>query len=252
MKSWWRATAGYAPTWIALGLLVIGSWLFLSILDPPGLVMGLLIALVILSIAAWPLTMATTGTLTRLQFAIPRVDEIDPEVLTALEAELAGLEDDRPSRQLQSLNEKKDNLAEILHRRLDAGELTFGRYLATSQEVYEAALDNLHEAAVSLRSISAIDEHHLRERLADLEQADEDGAAALRELESLRERLGMHDGQTRRVADLLAQNESAMTALDRTATALAAAPIGRRPQDADAAMEALEELAARADRYASG
>jgi hypothetical protein len=50
---------------------------------------------------------------------------------------------------------------------------------------------------------------------------------------------------------LLAQNESALTALNRTATALADVPIGKRPEDADAAMEALDELAARASKYAS-
>jgi hypothetical protein len=43
-----------------------------------------------------------------------------------------------------------------------------------------------------------------------------------------------------------------MTAMDRTATALADAPIGRAPADAEAAMEALEELAQRAMKYATG
>jgi hypothetical protein len=42
-----------------------------------------------------------------------------------------------------------------------------------------------------------------------------------------------------------------MTLLDRTSTALADAPIGLTPQDAEAAMEALEELADRASRYAT-
>ena len=43
-----------------------------------------------------------------------------------------------------------------------------------------------------------------------------------------------------------------MTLLDRTATSLADAPIGRTPEEAKAAMAALEELADRASRYATG
>ena len=60
----------------------------------------------------------------------------------------------------------------------------------------------------------------------------------------------MRTSQRRRIAQLLAQNESALTALDRTTTALADVPIGKKPEDADAAMAALEELADRAVKYA--
>jgi hypothetical protein len=60
----------------------------------------------------------------------------------------------------------------------------------------------------------------------------------------------MRTTQRRRIAQLLAQNESALTALDRTTTALADVPIGKKPEDADAAMAALEELADRASKYA--
>lgn len=251
MKSWWRAVAGYPPTWIAFVALFVSAWLFVQILDPPRLITILLIALVVAAVIGWPLTMATTGTLTRLQFEIPRVEEVDPATLAALTTELEALSDDRPARQLRALQEKKDNLTEILRRRLDAGELTYGRYLATSQQVHSAALYNLHEAAVSIRSVSAIDPEYMAARLDELVDSSDGDAAAERERESLEGRRALLDEQTRRIADLLAQNESAMTALDRTATALASAPIGRRPQDADAAMQALEELAARAHKYAS-
>jgi hypothetical protein len=40
--------------------------------------------------------------------------------------------------------------------------------------------------------------------------------------------------------------------MDRTATALGDAPIGRTPADAEAAMTALEDLAERAVKYATG
>jgi hypothetical protein len=66
----------------------------------------------------------------------------------------------------------------------------------------------------------------------------------------LNDRRSLREGQEKRIADLLAQNESAMTLIDRTATALADAPIGKEPQDADAAMAALREMAERASKYA--
>jgi predicted house-cleaning NTP pyrophosphatase (Maf/HAM1 superfamily) len=60
------------------------------------------------------------------------------------------------------------------------------------------------------------------------------------------------ESQEAKINDLLAQNETAMTLIDRTSTALADAPIGRKPQDAEAAMEQLSELAERANKYATG
>jgi hypothetical protein len=138
----------------------------------------------------------------------------------------------------------------VLNRRLDAGELTYARYLTTAQQVYLSALDNLHEIAISLRSISTIDRDYIEARLAELHSQSSDSAQS--ERASIEGRLELLTSQEEKVARLLAQNESGMTAMDRTATALADAPIGRTPEDAEAAMAALEELAQRAMKYATG
>lgn len=55
-----------------------------------------------------------------------------------------------------------------------------------------------------------------------------------------------------RIERLLAQNEAALTTLDRTTSALADVPVGQRPEDADDAMAALEDLADRAQMLATG
>jgi hypothetical protein len=86
--------------------------------------------------------------------------------------------------------------------------------------------------------------------LAVLVTDDSDDASSDRERTTLEQRRDLRQAQRRKIAQLLAQNESALTALNRTATALADVPIGKRPEDADAAMEALDELAARASQYA--
>ncbi len=124
------------------------------------------------------------------------------------------------------------------------------RYLATAQQVYASALDNLHEVAVASESIRTIDEQYIQRRLAELRDDDADEAAAGRERDTLERRLELRDTQRRKIARLMAQNESALTALNRTTTALADVPIGKRPEDADAAMAALDELADRASQYA--
>ncbi len=248
MKSWWKAVAAYPATWVAIVLVALGIWIILALLEPPFLMTVILLAIGAVAIIAWPIAMSATGTLARLQFEAPKLPEVGAEEMAKLTAELEALDDTRPAYQLNALQEKRDNLVEVLNRRLEAGELTYARYLSTAQQVYLAALDNLSEVAVALRSISAIDNEYIDSRLEDL--ADQEGETAVAERASLNDRRSLRDGQEMRIADLLAQNESAMTLIDRTATALADAPIGKEPQDADAAMAALREMAERASKYA--
>jgi hypothetical protein len=250
MKSWWRSVITYPPTWIAAVVLGATVWLVLTVLDPPGVFVVVLIVLALIAAVAWPFTMSATGTLAKLQFEIPRVEDVDPAEITALRTELAPLSDTQPNEQLDALLQKRQSLINVLQRRLDAGELTYARYLSTSQQVFSSALDNLHEVAVAYESISTIDEGYIDRRLAELAGDDSDVESADRERATLERRREMRSTQRRRIAQLLAQNESALTALDRTTTALADVPIGKKPEDADAAMAALEELADRATKYA--
>jgi hypothetical protein len=250
MKSWWRAVVSYPPTWVAVVVLGATVWLVLEVIDPPGIFVGVLIGLTVVAAVAWPFTMSATGTLSKLQFEVPRVEEVDPQEIATLRAELEALADTQPAEQLEVLLQKRQSLINVLQRRLDAGELTYGRYLATSQQVFSSALDNLHEIALASESISTIDETYIDRRLAELDGDDSDAESADRERATLERRRELRHTQRRKIAQLLAQNESALTALDRTTTALADVPIGKKPEDADAAMAALEELADRAAKYA--
>ncbi len=250
MTSWTKAVVSYPPTWIAAVLLGATVWLVLTVLDPPGVFVIVLVVLAVIAAVAWPFTMSATGTLAKLQFEVPRVEEVDPAAIAILRAELDALADTQPTEQLDALLSKRQSLINVLERRLDAGELTYARYLSTSQQVFSSALDNLHEVAVASESISTIDEPYIERRLAELAADDSDAESAERERETLERRRDLRSTQRRRIAQLLAQNESALTALNRTTTALAAVPIGKQPEDADAAMDALEELADRATKYA--
>ncbi|MAT06240.1 MAG: hypothetical protein CL424_14475 [Acidimicrobiaceae bacterium] len=250
MTSWWRAIVSYPPTWFAAAVLGLAVWAIVALFDPSGVLIGVLVALALLAALAWPLTMSATGTLTKLQFAIPRVEEVDPTELARLTAELEALHDAQPAEQLVALQQKRQSLINVLERRLDAGEITYSRYVATAQQVFNSALHNLREVAVAYESISTIDDAYIERRLVELADDQHDDESVLRERATLEQRRELRLLQLRKIAQLLAQNESALTALNRTTTALANVPIGQRPEDADAAMAALDELADRAAKYA--
>lgn len=250
MTSWWKAIATYPPTWVAVVIVAVATWGLLAWLEPPAVLSIVLVVLAVGSIAAWPLTMTTTGKLAELQFAIPQIADVDPVELAALAAELEALDDTQPAEQLDALQQRRESLIAVLERRLDSGELTYSRYLATAQRVYSSALDNLHEVAVASESIRTIDEHYVQRRLTELGNDPSDAESADRERETLERRLELRDSQRRKIARLMAQNEAALTSFNRTTTALADVPIGKRPEDADAAMAALDELADRASDYA--
>jgi DNA-binding transcriptional MerR regulator len=235
---------------LAIAAVVVAVWAILVWFQPPTVLMVIVLILGAIAVAVWPVAMSATGTLARLQFEVPKLSDVDATQLASLQQELEALDDKRPVHQLGAMRDKRNNLVDVLNRRLDAGELTYARYLSTAQRVYLSALDNLHEAAISLRSISTIDREYIETRLDELKSLTSDNAQS--ERASLEGRLALLTSQEDKLARLLAQNESGMTAMDRTATALADAPIGRAPADAEAAMEALEELAQRAMKYATG
>ncbi len=249
MRTWWRAVAGYPPSWIAVAAVVVAVVLILLLLEPPTLLAIVVIGIGAVAIVLWPITLSATGTLRRLQFQAPRLPEVSTIELRALSDDLDRLEDPRPAYQLHAIGEKRDTLVAILGSRLDTGELTYARYRSTAQQVYLAVVTNLREVAIAKKSVSAIDTDYIDVRLAELSAGDASGAQA--EITSLQDRRALATAQEAKVTYLLAQNESAMTLLDRTSTALADAPIGVAPQDAEAAMDALKELADRAGRYAA-
>ncbi len=247
---WWKAILTYPPTWAAGALLAALTVGFVAALDPSTAMTAGLAVIVVLAAAGWPLAMATSGTLSARQFATAPVDEVDPAVIASLAAELVALDDSQPAEQLAALEQKKASLLKVLERRLDAGELTYSRYVAAAQQVYRSVLDNLHEVAVANDSVESIDTGYIERRLAELDRDGADSDSSQRERDTLARRSELRDTQVSRIARLMAQNEAALTSLDRTTTALADVPLGQRPEDADEAMVALEALADRARTYA--
>jgi hypothetical protein len=249
MQTWWRAVASYPPSWMAIAAVILAVVAILVLLQPTALFTVIVIGAGAVAIVVWPLTLSATGTLEQLQYQAPKLPEFSESELERLTSDLEALHDPRPAYQLQSITEKRDNLIDILDTRLQPGELTHSRYESTAQQVYLAVISNLREVAIAEKSISAIEPEYIDSRLDDLKDADDTESEA--EIRSLQDRRSLASTQEAKVTDLLAQNEQAMTLLDQTSTALANAPIGTAPQDAEAAMAELKHLAERAGKYAA-
>ncbi len=188
----------------------------------------------------------------KFYYKIPeKAKKEDLERQRDLEADLSELQYPQGIEQLRMLRQKLDNLTEVLKRRLNAGELTFGRYLLAAQQVYLSAVDNIHDVAVVLRSVSTIDQAHIDDRLSELRKLTEPTEEQIKEVASLEQRNSLLDQQMTKVADLMSQNESAMTVLDKTAAAFAETKTGtgRAALEIEEAVKALETLAKRAHKY---
>ncbi len=248
MTTWWRAALSYPPSWL-VGILVLGAEVSAFSWFRPGWLGALgLIGVGAASLAAWPVVLSATGTVASITRGEAR--GMLESRLAALATDLERLPDARPANQLRAIHEKRNGLLDVLGRRLDAGEMTYGRYMSSLDQVYEGVLANLEEVSLSMKGIAAIDRGYIDRRLDELDLGGPDDGSGGRERTSLEDRKALYDSQRRKVSELLAQNESAMTIIDRTTAALADAPIGRADDDPEEAMAALEELAQRASRYA--
>lgn len=197
-------------------------------------------ALIVLPLAAWLLIFANS-------------DVLQGKILPSLADDLASLKDDLSAlgleqglAQLKQLQDRHENLAEILKQRLSAGELAYSRYINLAEQVFLAGVDQLREAAITARATSRIDIGELKKRIAALTLQK----GAPEEILALTQRLELGEGQQLRIGKLFATNEAALTVLDRAATALASTKTNSGP-DSETAIKDLEQLAARTATYAA-
>ena len=242
----------YPLSWMALLTIIAIEWAIFDWFDPSMLMQLAALGLGLVLLLVWPILFSRSETL--LQLDIQALNQVKPKALEALallESDLKNLGSTQGLQQLAMLQQKLDSLTEVLNHRLSAGEMTYGRYLGTAEQVYLAAIDNLMDITVALKSVSTINSDYIVKRLEELGNLAETSDETEREVETLEKRLSLLSQQTKRVAELFSQNESAMTALDNTATALADTKTGKgeASMDAEAAMVELEILANRASKY---
>ena len=241
-------------TWAAVVTIGALEWGVFAWFRPSLLPGAIAIVLGGLLLAAWPILFVRSDGFVRKLYALPASTTQELSLkLEALRADLAKVGCDQGLGQVDRLGEKFNTLCEILDRRMDAGELTYGRYRETGYQVYLSAIDNLNEVAIALTSVSSVDRDYIDNRLKEIVTSGGSGAVREREIETLEQRRSTHEDQLEKVANSLGKNETIMTALVNTATALADAKTtrGHAAMDADTALAALEELASRAGKYAA-
>lgn len=247
------AICRYPPTWLALAGLAGLEWLALDWFQPPLPWVAAFLGLGLILLLLWPLLLLRSVVFVRRLYGAPdaallqRAAEIEE-----LRRDLEDLRCPQGAEQLTLLRQKLDGLVGVLKRRLHAGELTYGRYLGAGEQVYLAAIDNLKEVAVALTSANAIDPDYIGKRLEQLAKGEGGGVERSDEVVALEGRRALLEQHSRKVAQLVAENETAITALAKTTAALAETKTGRggASMDARAAMAELEALASRASRYA--
>jgi hypothetical protein len=251
-----RLSEGLKSPWSAAALAVVFllEVLYFRAFPAPLAMDVLAIVLGAALLALWGYLFLHSPAFARLRYDLTReANEARAPLLAQLTNDLQQVGSTQGVSQLEQLQRKFDSMIGVLSRRLDAGELTYSRYLDTAEQVYLSAIDNLQDVAISLSSVSTIDREKLDGRLSDLRGTAQQGASSQREIETLEQRRSLLTKQTEKVNDLLVQNETALTALDHAATALADARMGKgnASVELEHALQDLDQLARRAGRYAA-
>ena len=179
------------------------------------------------------------------------LEERRREALTALKADLAEIGDTRGLSQVELFSDKFENFVSVLDKKLEPEELTYNRYLSIAEQVFLGGLDNLDNAAIAQKSVSAIDVDRLEREINTL-SAHSDPASKAKVAE-MQKRQKLREDQLERANQLIIENEKALTHLDHVSTKIAAINTkqGRAEIDLEAAMDELRRLIVRADNYSN-
>lgn len=239
-------------TWMAMFLCGSFVWAFWTWFGPHRVLRAASILLAIAVFSLWPLLYIRTEEYLRAVHGLEKqTGGEEAESVKQLIEDFDVLHFKQGMEQVRTLRQKYLNLAEVLRRRLDSGEITYRRYLAIAESVYLASLENLKDVAILLRSISTIDPATLNLEIEELRK--EMGFNIPEAIAAIEDRQELYREQRQRIAKLLAQTEAGMTALDHASAALARTRTtrGLTHLGIEEAMEELKELASRSGKYAA-
>lgn len=171
--------------------------------------------------------------------------------ISELTREFEGLRFEPGLQQLASLQQRFSAFEELLRRKLDPAEMTYGRYIGMTEQVYLAGLDNLRRIADAQKGLQAIDVGKVQQRILDLDGDGIDSPSQDRETEALQQRLALREQRQEQVFAWLAENQQAITRIDHAMAAIsdmntAESHAGMRMEEA---MQELSRLAERASEY---
>jgi hypothetical protein len=106
-----------------------------------------------------------------------------------------------------------DEVKEILQKKLRGGELLYGRFMGTVEQVYLGVLDNLREIVNTIETMPDVaGSREQLETVINLASSE----PAKRQIQAMLSRHDLRDAQMQKVESLLATNEEAITELERT------------------------------------
>jgi len=149
--------------------------------------------------------------------------------------------------QLNLLLRKHDDFRSVLNSKFKETEVTYHRYLDSGSKVFEGAIKNIESIAGFGRSVRSVDAQALVDQLDNMiarGHGDSNAATAIRQ------RLEMMADGRKHIDALMSANEEALTAMTRVTTRLAGVTTETSgPQDLDAMIEDLHDMAERTERY---
>jgi hypothetical protein len=243
--------ASYWGTWAALGVVVACEiatfWWF-----TPGFLAALgFAALGIAALLAWiPFFIGSKADSGLIEAAQQLNESATVKVIQALETDLRRLGATQAVEQLRAAAEKYQSVTDVLGRKLNAGELAFGKHRRVAEQVYFAVVDNLGQVAASLTSTASINADKIGQRLREITDGTEQAGSAA-ERATLLERQALLESQQDKVSMILAQNETALTGLSSLGVRWAEVRTsqGHADIDPDTALAELERLAAGVKRF---
>lgn len=153
--------------------------------------------------------------------------------------------------QLKSIRVKLANVQELLGMKLSPNEITYGRFVGAAEQVSLSVLDNLNTAVGLLKSATSIEPDYIHRRLKEINAKKNIAQEEEDQCKSLQERMNLWNSQLKKVDQLMARNEEAMTEMERISAAVAQWQTGRKfaGSDFESAIKQLHALALQAHEY---
>lgn len=153
--------------------------------------------------------------------------------------------------QFKRIKQKYENVQDLLGRKLNTGELTYGRFSGAAEQAYLSTLDNLKRVVAILKSAGTIDQEYIEKRLKELRSVGNPDEEEQQEIEALERRLSLRKDQFKKVSRLLMSNEKAMTQMEETTAKIAEMETDGKlaVTDFETAIEELQEVAKNASIY---
>lgn len=177
-----------------------------------------------------------------LQNATRQMEQRRQQVILSIKQELAGLSLPLAAEQVDTFNLKFATFVAVLGDRFDVTELTYARYLTVAEQVYLSGLDNIRNAMIAQKALSAINPDKLQSRIAALSEHAP-------ERQALVSRLDGYYATQAQINELLVLNEKALTQLDDVTQRLARTSVERGMADSDTE-SAIAELNRQGQRLA--